>query len=434
MKIKVNRDVLSNMLSLASKAVATRSALPEYACFHMKADVDARILRVSAFNGDMLVEDGVAFVLRDENPPVPADRYFAVPAKVMTDILATLSSGEVEIDFLANGEVPSMIVLSEKGSKNELRCLGDGTWLSDTAAKTELATSKFALTADEVSKIAVVAFAASTDESRPVLQGIHLRGKKGEKKLVTEAADGFMLAHQEITLNATLPADVDAVIPAKLFYTVEGKAASAEMEINEVQATLRPVIEGSTRTPMVRCNLINGTFPQVDQILVPTLKAPATQVNGIRAKALTSYIKRQRAIGATMFYIGVADDAVRTHAKSEESGVANDTILTTEGIPDSPIVALNGVGLMLKSGMLDELAAQSPTISLKIAASNSPVLIQGGGLNVVIMPMVGETVTKKVFYSATTQIDMFAEPAQPTAEAEAESEPEPEPEPVLEPA
>lgn len=430
MKIQINRSVLTNMLSLATKAVAPRSTLPEYACFHLKADIDARILRVSAFNGDMLVEDGAEFVLRNENPPISADRHFAIPAKVMTDILTTFSSPELELDFIANSEVPSMIVIAEAGSKNELRCLGDGTFLAGAKPADEEASAKIIFTAEELSKITVVAFAASTDEGRPVLQGIHLKGKKGEKNLVAEAADGFMLAHQEIILNTSLPADINAVIPAKLFQTVEGKAASAEMVVNNTQATLRPVIEGSARSPMVRCNLVNGTFPELDQILVPVLKSTATQVNGIRAKALMSYIKRQRAIGATMFYIGIADDAVRTHAKSEESGVANDTILNTDGIPDSPIVALNGVGLMLKSGMLDALAALSPTINLKIAASNAPVLIQGGGLNVIIMPMAGDAkVTKKIFYSATTQIDMFAVPA-----PEVESEMEPEPEPVLEPA
>jgi len=57
-----------------------------------------------------------------------------------------------------------------------------------------------------------VAFAASTDEARPVLMGVLIQVEKD--KLTMAAADGFRLSVRKATLSAPAPAPISVIVPA----------------------------------------------------------------------------------------------------------------------------------------------------------------------------------------------------------------------------
>ena len=122
--------------------------------------------------------------------------------------------------------------------------------------------------------ISQVAFAAATDDSRPVLTGVHFAIRDDTLRLA--AADGFRLAVHSLALEPGI-AEREAIVPARAL----GELARLLAEVEEtVTITFNPantqVLFDLGHATLI-AQLIQGTFPNYDQ-LIPAEHATSSEV------------------------------------------------------------------------------------------------------------------------------------------------------------
>lgn len=112
-----------------------------------------------------------------------------------------------------------------------------------------------------------VAYAAATDESRPVLTGI--RFQSIENNLVVVATDGFRLSRKQIPLQSHFSAlGSNLILPAKTWQEVARLAAdSGEEEVKmELVAKNNQVIFKVGNTDLIS-RILEGNYPDTDKII-----------------------------------------------------------------------------------------------------------------------------------------------------------------------
>lgn len=119
--------------------------------------------------------------------------------------------------------------------------------------------------ADFKEMIQQVAFAASTDEARPVLTGV-LITVDGEM-ITLAAADGFRLSVRKAVLSSGVPRPVSATIPARALTELARIAGDGDQAITMVLPPGRGQVIFHLKDVELVSQLIEGTFPDYEQII-----------------------------------------------------------------------------------------------------------------------------------------------------------------------
>jgi DNA polymerase III sliding clamp (beta) subunit (PCNA family) len=109
-----------------------------------------------------------------------------------------------------------------------------------------------------------VAFAAATEETRPVLQGVQLRLR--DNRAIFAAADGFRLAQRIIELPEPIVQQQELIIPARALTEL---ARIVDDDESPVEMMITPgggQVLFHTSTVDLVSRLIEGRFPDVDRV------------------------------------------------------------------------------------------------------------------------------------------------------------------------
>lgn len=110
-----------------------------------------------------------------------------------------------------------------------------------------------------------VAFAASSDEARPILTGVLLTIDDGH--LTMAAADGFRLSVRKNQLAAPAGRQVEAVIPARALSELARIAGDGDQDVEMILPTGRGQVVFQMKDVQVVSQLIEGAFPDYQQII-----------------------------------------------------------------------------------------------------------------------------------------------------------------------
>ncbi len=113
--------------------------------------------------------------------------------------------------------------------------------------------------------IGKVQFAAATDDTRPVLTGIHTLAE--DNILTLAAADGFRLAVQTLPLDTDVAEKVEVIIPARALREIERLAADEDEPIQLAINAARSQVMFKMSTAELVATLIQGTFPNYSQLI-----------------------------------------------------------------------------------------------------------------------------------------------------------------------
>jgi DNA polymerase-3 subunit beta len=115
------------------------------------------------------------------------------------------------------------------------------------------------------SAIARVAFAAATEESRPILTGVEI--KLEEDRFTLAAADGFRLAVQRSALAQPVESPVEVIVPARTLNELSRVLGDGEDPIEVMMTPARGQILFRTQGVEMVSQLLQGTFPNYDQLI-----------------------------------------------------------------------------------------------------------------------------------------------------------------------
>lgn len=194
MRLQVTQQNLNRALGAVARVANTRNQLPILANVLIKT-TDNR-LSISATNLDIAITQYIGGKVTEEGS-------ITVPARLMQDFISSLPDGVIELKL----EDTKLHIKTEK-----YQSVVNGVLADDFPVMPAIQSGEQLQIPSTQLKRALqqVVFAASSDESRPVLTGVLLRGE-GDK-LHLAATDSYRLA--EKTLSIKLAKPVDILVPA----------------------------------------------------------------------------------------------------------------------------------------------------------------------------------------------------------------------------
>ena len=373
MKVTVLQESLAHGLSIVSRAVSPRSTLPVLSNVLIASD-DGR-LRLSATNLELGITCWIGAKIEEEGSTT-------VPARTFVDLVGTLPQEQVSLNLAA---APQTLNVRCGASNTDIKCI-DAQEFPPLPAP-EMDGAILLNVADFKDMISQVVLAASVDEARPVLMGVLVTVEKDT--ITMAAADGFRLSVRKGTLSQPASQPVTAIIPARAL----GELARVASDGNEVISMVMPKGRGQVIFRMkeveVVSQLIDGTFPDYQQIIPRSYKSRTILSTSALLKACKqAEIFAREGSNVARLDIKSAGDlepgAVEISAQSEETG-SNETIVAA---------TIDGVGLLIAFNVkyLREVleVIKSPNVVLETSASNAPGVIRPVGDDNflhVIMPM-----------------------------------------------
>ena len=312
MKFTIIREEFLKGLNIASRAVASKNAIP--VLNNLKIDLDETGLYLTGSNNDLTIktmipyaEEGGKTIIRNYK-----EGSTLINAKIITEIARRIDSVEITLDVIDS----TIAIISDGKSEFKLNCIrseeypdldldGDGELVS-------IAYKDFATLIDQT------AFAASIKEQRPILTAINLEAVDG--KLTATATDSARMARK------TLPIDKDinfvVNIAAKMLVEVVHLAEGNDlinMCISEKKALF---VLGKT---IVATRMQSGDYPNTKNI-VPRNINYILQVNAsdmIKAINRVSLLSIER---ENVVNISMSENGVEVSSKSSQIGSASEKI------------------------------------------------------------------------------------------------------------
>lgn len=251
MKVQVLQENLQRGLSIVGRAVATRSTLPITA--NVLVSTDRGRLKLAATDLDISICAWIGAKIDEEGATT-------VPSRLISDFVAQLPAATVTLEVPQNGRQMRLECARNDSTINAMDAedfpripeIRDGVTIQFDPKALRRAIER-------------VEFAAATDDSRPVLTGVHV--KTDGTRLTMAAADGFRLAVADITLPESPSESIEVIVPARalreLSRLVGESNEPVEMRVNPQRTQ---VLFAMTDVEMV-AQLIQGTFPNYNQLI-----------------------------------------------------------------------------------------------------------------------------------------------------------------------
>lgn len=245
MKLQVTQENLAKALNLVARVANARNTLPILSNVLLKT-VSNR-LSVSATNLDIGITHFVGGKIEQEGA-------ITIPARLTQDFVASLPTDAViELELIEN----KLHLVTEKYNSTI-----NGISADDFPVMPEITKgTSWRLPAQELKKaLQQVVFAASGDDSRPLLTGVYFHGDG--KQLMVAATDSYRLAEKNLGKNSH---QIDLVIPATAIQDLLRLIAENDEEVEVTHDDQQVVFK--TNDAQLVARLIEGTYPDYKKLL-----------------------------------------------------------------------------------------------------------------------------------------------------------------------
>ena len=251
MRLSCLQENLSKALAIVGRAVATRTTLP--ITQNVLLTTDQAMLKLSATNLEIAITTRIGAMIEEEGS-------ITVPARLLTEFVASLPSERIDVVVTPH---PSILELT--CSRAEARING-----TDAAEFPPIPTVQDGLAAkidprEFKTAISRVAFAAATEESRPVLTGVKLE-LEGDQ-FTMAAADGFRLAVHHGQLVEPVAESTSIILPARTLNELNRFLGEQETPVEMTMTPSRGQVLFRLESIEVVSQLIQGTFPNYSQLI-----------------------------------------------------------------------------------------------------------------------------------------------------------------------
>jgi len=269
MKVSCTQANLARGLSIVGRAVATRSTLPVLS--NILLSTEESRLKLSATN----LEIGITCYV-----PAKVEREGATttPARLLTDFVNSLSGERVDLDLITRTQT-----LHIKCERSEANIKGIDAQEYPLILVPEDQNPIRIGTEELQQMIDRVAFAAATDESRPVLTGVH--AELGADAFTFAAADSYRLSVSSMPLQRGPETPTSVIIPARALQELR-RISGEETTIEVRVAPNRNQIFFHLDSVDLVSQLVEGSFPDYKQIIPQSYSTRTSVSTGEFLKAV----------------------------------------------------------------------------------------------------------------------------------------------------
>ena len=311
MKFTITREQLQSGLNAVSAAIPAKTTLPVLS--NVLVEATKQGLRLSGTDLDIAVSTTVP-------ADVDAEGSVTLPAKKLADITRELPSAPIRITAAGEQRV------SIECGRSKFKLLGlpreefpsfpavkfDGAWKAPAGVVHKL--------------VGHVAFAASTEESRPILNGVLWELRPDRMRMV--ATNGHRLAKMDVPASGGSTADL--IVPPKALDQIRRLfPAEAEIEIAKSDNHLG----FRSATTLVFSRLIEGPYPNYEQVIPRENDKVAT----VDKEAMAGALRRMSVVASDQTHrirLAFSSGAVKFSVQTPDLGEAQDELAVTyEGEP-----------------------------------------------------------------------------------------------------
>ena len=251
MRLSCLQENLARGLSVVGRAVATRTTLP--ITQNVLLSTDQSRLKLSATNLEIAITTWIGAQIEEEGS-------ITIPARLLSEFVSSLPAERIDIESTAQPKGLSLQCARVEANIN-------GTDADDFPPIPTVESGVVGKIDAKVLKEAIthVAFAAATEDSRPVLTGVKV--EITGQDFTFAAADGFRLAVYRGKLIEPLAEEVSFIIPSKVMQEVNRVLASQEEPVEFTVTPSKSQALFRMESVEIVSQLIQGTFPNYSQLI-----------------------------------------------------------------------------------------------------------------------------------------------------------------------
>ena len=254
MKLTIKKELLLNALNKVSKAISTKNLIPVLA--GIKFELKKKKLTLTASDNDITIQTTIESA-NDDDFKIEQEGSIIIQGKYILDIVRKLPDKFINIEVIDELK----IVIYTENSEFNLNGINESEYpnigLEESKKKVLIKASVFK---DIVNQ---TAFAASNEESKPVLTGINFN-IVGDI-LECNSTDSYRLARKIVKLNTISEENYNIVIPShnilEFSRIIDDEDSDIELHIFNNKILFK------TGNVKFESRLINGTYPNTSNLL-----------------------------------------------------------------------------------------------------------------------------------------------------------------------
>jgi DNA polymerase III subunit beta len=328
MKLQVTQENLNRALGSVARVANTRGTLPILSNVLIKTNNNR--LSLSATNLDIAITHFIGAKVSEEGS-------ITVPARLMQDFVSSLPGGVIELDLQET---------KLKVSTDQYKSVVNGIVADDFPVMPAISGGKkWGVPGPEFKKaLQQVVFAASADETRPVLTGILLQTADGVLSMA--ATDSYRLAEKKLAKNKD---DIHLLIPASAMQDLLRVLGDGDDQVKITHDDQQVLFQVGDIELVTR--LLDGKYPDYKKLIPKTFSSQATlsKTDLINVTKVSSLFARESAGSVT---IELDKAAKHLSIRSVASQLGENTATADAKITGSGSITLNSRYLLDALGAL----------------------------------------------------------------------------------
>ena len=310
----INKNLFLQALNTTKRAISHKNAIPILST--VKIDVSNEGITLIGSNGQISIENFIS--IKNENAGLLINSLGSILLEANFFINVVSSMPDITLDFK---EIEQKQVVLTSG-KSEITLKGKDA--DQYPRIQEVPTTNPLLLETKLLKnlINETAFAASLQESRPILSGVHFV-LTDHKHLKTVATDSHRLSQKKITLEKNGD-NFDVVIPSRSLREFTA-VFSDEIETVEVFFANHQILFRSENISFYT-RLLEGNYPDTDRLIPTDFSTVVTfETSSLRATMERSRLLSNATQNGTV-KLEITGGVVSAHVNSPEVGRVNEEI------------------------------------------------------------------------------------------------------------
>lgn len=321
----INKTFFIQALHATKRAISSKNAIPILST--IKIEVSSSGITLTCSNGQISIEHFIS--VKNENAGLLITSPGAILLKANFFINVISSLPDVTFDFQ---ELPSYQVVITSG-KSEITLKGKDVEQYPRLQEVNTDNPLNIKTKTLKQVISETAFAASTQESRPILTGVHMI-LTDNKCLKAVATDSHRMSQRKIMLDEKAT-NFDVVIPSRSLREFSA-VFSDDIESIDIFFSSSQILFRSENISFY-ARLLEGSYPDTDRLLNSNFETEVMfKTTHLRQSMERAFLISNATQNGTV-KLEIIADKVSAHVNSPEVGKVNEELLT-ESISGNPLV------------------------------------------------------------------------------------------------
>ena len=362
--ISIPQEVLANALNAVTRASLKSSLVAAFALVRLDANASGE-LSLSCFNGETAVR-AVVYAACNDDLSVSVD---AQTLKAVTDTLV----GEVRLEL-----ADKALVILNGANRTTLRIIEETIPIIGGETTADL----FTLSGASLRSLARVLPFASTEDSRPALQVLHLT--ISDQGVVAQTADGFTAG---IVVEKFLEAREKAVVSLPINFARLLAALVEEKDTVKVQSAgenrfLFHLAQTESGKSLILATVAPANaFPaeQLAQLLQGAQTSTTTRMT-LQKQALLQTVRMVGAMGTQNTFLKVANGTIKVASAPTDTGQARNVL-------DGTVTGTDAKVWMSALYLKRAVDACKAELTVQLGGEKKPVLLIEGNFTGILMPL-----------------------------------------------